>query len=34
MKHDEKIGRLQSEMIAVQREIHKLQNELEQCTKN
>ena len=32
--HDEKIGRLQSEMITVQREIYKLRNELEQCTKN
>lgn len=32
--HDEKIGRLQSEMITVQREIHKLNSELEQCMKN
>ena len=32
--HDEKIGRLQSEMITVQREIHKLKSELEQCMKN
>ena len=32
--HDDKIGRLQSEMITVQREIYKLRNELEQCTKN
>ena len=32
--HDEKIGRLQSEMINVQREIHKLKSELEQCMKN
>ena len=32
--HDDKIGRLQSEMITVQREIYKLRSELEQCTKN
>ena len=32
--HDEKIGRLQSEMILVQNQLHKLQSELEQCTKN
>ena len=32
--HDDKIGRLQSEMITVQREIHKLKSELEQCMKN
>ena len=32
--HDDKIGRLQSEMILVQREIHKLREELKQCTKN
>ena len=32
--HDEKIGRLQSEMISVQNQLHKLQSELEQCTKN
>ena len=32
--HDEKIGRLQSEMILVQNQLHKLQSELEQCMKN
>ena len=32
--HDEKIGRLQSEMILVQNQLHKLRSELEQCTKN
>ena len=32
--HDEKISRLQTEMITIQREIYKLQGELEQCTKN
>ena len=32
--HDDKIGRLQSEMIAAQREIHKLKDELKQCMKN
>ena len=32
--HDDKISRLQSVMITVQREIYKLRSELEQCTKN
>ena len=32
--HDDKISRLQSEMIAAQREIHKLKDELKQCMKN
>ena len=32
--HDDKISRLQSEMILVQKQLHKLQSELEQCTKN
>jgi|TARA_R100000030_G_scaffold17027_1_gene11411 hypothetical protein len=32
--HDEKISRLQTEMITIQREIYKLRGELEQCTKN
>ena len=32
--HDEKIGRLQSEMILVQNQLHKFQSELKQCTKN
>ena len=32
--HDDKISRLQSEMILVQKQLHKLQSELEQCMKN
>ncbi len=32
--HDDKISRLQTEMITIQREIYKLRGELEQCTKN
>ena len=32
--HDDKIGRLQTEMISVQNQIHKLQDELKSCTKN
>ena len=32
--HDDKISRLQIEMISVQNQLHKLRNELEQCTKN
>ena len=32
--HDDKISRLQSEMILVQKELHKLQSELQKCTKN
>ena len=32
--HDDKISRLQSEMITVQHQIHTLQSELQKCTKN
>ena len=32
--HDDKIGRLQTEMISVQNQIHKLQDELKSCMKN
>ena len=34
MSTNERVERLQSEMILVQNQLHKLQSELEQCTKN
>ena len=34
MSTNERIERLQSEMILVQKQLHKLQSELEQCMKN
>ena len=34
MTTNERVERLQSEMILVQKQLHKLQSELEQCTKN
>ena len=32
--HDDKIGRLQTEMISVQNQIHRIQDELKSCMKN
>ena len=34
MSTNERVERLQSEMILVQKQLHKLQSELQQCTKN
>ena len=34
MSTNERVERLQSEMILVQSKLHKLQSELQQCTKN
>jgi hypothetical protein len=34
MSTNERVERLQSEMILVQNQLHKLQSELQQCTKN
>ena len=34
MSTNERVERLQSEMILVQKQLHKLQSELEQCMKN
>ena len=34
MSTNERVERLQSEMILVQNQLHKLQSELEQCMKN
>ena len=34
MTTNERVERLQSEMILVQKQLHKLQSELEQCMKN